>query len=243
MERARWVLPLIGIAIASALGFLFERSAARLTALSDHGIQASAQITQTTSSITAYAYTVDGAPYSWSVEREKAPFAAQEIIRILVLPEDASFSRPTTDRQSIAKEAAGVRAFGFKTLAGILFFFLGFAVISHLQLMRAREGGEAALVGPEAVRWRLMTFGIVLAPFLIGITGWHFVDAAQRDGSIVAPLIGTVLIVAILGGQVWWLTRASDVPIGDRFKRQQKWLVPLLIVVGLARLAAALFQN
>lgn len=243
MERTRWVLALIGIVLTCALAIPAVRNAQRLRGLSEHGIQTSAEVTNATASYTHYAYTVDGVSHTWNVNHDKAPFRTGDTISILILPEDASFSRPTLDRASIAEESKEAMRFAPKVAGVTLWFFLGFALVTHLQLVRARNEGEAAITGPDATRRRLFMIGIVGAPLLIGIMAGHFLESRTKDGSIVAPLLGAVVVGAVLAVQIYWLTRKGDLSIGERIKRQQKWIFPLLIAIAILRVIAMRFAQ
>lgn len=246
LVRSIGVLALLALGVPFVLHALFERQARRLEALGDHG----APVTATVASIGAdqslfYRYVVDGQPYEWSVRRDAAPYAVGATFEAYYLPEDPSFSRPGPDRSVATLEAASNRSGTTKGLLGIFWFFGMFAAMSAIELIELRRVGVEAYTSAEGraagMRRRLVSMGVILLPLLFAIGYWHFRDAEAHGESPVAPLIGLVLALGVLGGTVAYALRRGPAEAQARAARLARWAAPIAIVIAILRLLAFLF--
>lgn len=236
LTRWRLIFLLMAVVLPAGCYGLFERQARRLDALSDHGEPAMATVTGVNREGTVfYAYGVGGTTYTWNVAREAAPYEAGESFDITYLPEAPALSRPG-GRSRAAAEAASNRSFAWKAEAGTFAFFAFNMILCDVRLRRVRKTGQTELTDARAYRTRLILAGVMLAPFLVLVFGWHLGDALRRGESVWPVVLGVVVSLAVLGGTGLYVLREGRLGAAARGSRLLKWVAPLAL--GIAALRA-----
>jgi len=220
------------------LFLLLERQASRLDALAARGEPAEARVTAVSrdQAFTAYAYRVGGTEYSWDAARTDAPFAVGQSFRIVILPDEPSFSRPFTDRRLAAKEAAGNRSFSLKACAGVALFLLLCAGLTHRDLTRLRDGTVSELNDPKAYERRLRVTATVLIALVLGVSAFHFSDARARGESVIPVVLTAFVGAGILASVLYFGGRDGPLKASERSAKILRWAVPAAIGIGLVRL-------
>jgi hypothetical protein len=240
LERSRLAFGLLALVVPSCSSALFERQARRLGALGDHGAVAEATVVgvtqQQSKTFVEYAYRVGAGSYTWSVEQRKAPYQAGESFPVLYLPEDPSFTMPGTDRSKATVEAASNRSFSRKVVGGLFAFFASIVILCELQLRGLRKRGVAELDDPRAYRRRLIGSGVILAPLLALVFGWHVQDALAKREPIWPEVLAAVVALSLIGGVVFYTAREGPAQASARSARILRWVAP--IAFGVAALRA-----
>lgn len=230
------------IVVPAGLYGIFERQARRLDALGDHGELMEATVTsmsrQGSETYVSYEYTVGGATYTWSAAQHDAPHAVGESFSIRYLPEDPALSRPGADRSRATAEAASNRSFAWKAEAGVFGFFAFNLIICDVRLRRLRKTRQTELTDPKAYRTRLVLTGVMLAPLLVLVFGWHAGDALKRGESLWPVVLGVVGSLAILGGTGFYVLREGHTHVAARSARLIRWAAPLAAAVAALRALA-----
>jgi hypothetical protein len=241
LVRTRWVLLGLMVLVPAGCHGLFERQARRLDALSEHPARTPGTITrierQGGAAYATYEYAFGATRGSWTVSREDAPGEVGAPLEVLVLPEEPDFSRPATARLGPAEEAAGNRRFTRWAVLGAAYFFFAILALAELNLRKARRG-VTELTDPTAYRQRLVVTAGLLAPVLLGITAWHWQDAAGKGESGWPVLLGLGLAVGVLGGTFAYAAKDGPAQASARSARVLRWAAPLATGLALVRLLA-----
>ena len=240
LSRWRTGLAIAAVVLPLGLYSLFERQARRLDVLAEEGAPVEALVTGVSrdGGTTYYAYLVDGAEFTWSVARDEAPHAPGETFTATYSPGDPALSRPFSDRSLAAEESTHVRGFALKTVLGMAWFLGVFAVITHLQLRRARAGAPPETSDPAAFWRRLGMVGAAIVPMLILIFGFHAQNALEQGQSIVPVVLGIVLVLALIGGLMFYLVRRGPEEVRSRSAKLMRWIAHIAVGVALLRLLA-----
>lgn len=228
------------LVVPCALFLVFERQARRLDALASHGEAVDAWVTAISRDqlTTFYAYRVDGQEHTWNVARTAAPFEIGQSFRATYLPETPSFSRPSVDGTLAACEAAQSRSFAWKACIGVALFLLLCAGLTHRDLHRLRAGAPSELNDPEAYRRRLRRTGLALLPLALLIGGFHFQDAQRRGESVMPGIVALILGIGLAGSALYLGGRDGPQKGRERSAKIMRWLVPIVVGIGLIRLIA-----
>ncbi len=234
------------LVVPAALFGLFERQARRLDQLARDGVVADARVTGFSNDghTTFYAYDVRGVEHTWDVRREEAPFAPGETFRVVYSAEDPALSVLGSDRQEGHRAAAKTRGFAWKLALGAAMVFVLVGLLTHRDLRRKQYNTPPELSDPVAYRRRiLITSAAVLLPVILLVVGWHMSDAMEKGQSVVPVVLASVITIALLGGVLMFVTKNGPVDAQTRSARLIRWLAPLAIVIGLARLVVALLDR
>lgn len=236
--RARLVLLTLAIGVPGCLHGLLERQARRLDALGAYGQVTTATVTAVSGGGSiGYAYEVAGRRYTWSVAPSKVPSRAPSF-PVVYLPADPSLNRPGTDRGVGFVEARSNRAFAWKLKAGVCYFFAAIALLNEVQLRRLRRTGVTEAGDPSGYKRRLALSGVLFAPLLALIVGWHALDAEQHGESLGPVVFGALLTLAILVGTWFYVSRDGVSGVAARSARLLKWIAPLALAVAALRAIA-----
>ena len=242
LVRWRAGLGIAAVVLPLLLFGLIERQARRLDALAAEGAEVQAVVTAISrdGGTSHYAYRVDGVEHTWSVAQGEAPYPVGRWFTATYSPEDPSFSRPFAEPSLIAAEAARARAHGWKAALGLFWFFGFFAFVAHRDLGRRRRGAPSERDDPVAYRRRLMLFGGFLLPMVLLILGFHAGDALEQGEPLWPVALSGALVLAILGGVVFFVARRGPREAQARAMKLLRWIAPLALGLALLRLVAAL---
>lgn len=165
--RGRAIFTALALIVPLTLAFLFKRQENRLRALADHGRTATATVTAVShqgGTNTHYRYAIDGADYTWNVNRKEAPFAPGERFDITYLPEAPSLSRPGAYTQERLQKELDPKLTTYAPI-GIFVFCAGAAALCHRNVRRLQKGAPLrtkSLISPEGM-------GRIIAGLLLAI--------------------------------------------------------------------------
>ena len=197
--RWRLIFAVVAVLLPLAFYLVFHRQEVRLRALADHGRAGTAVVTDA-SQYTAYRYEVGGETYTWSVDREKAPYARGASLPIVYLPEDPSLSRPGAVFGPAELDADLDLPLVHKILLGIFGFFAGASLLCHRQIRRLRRG-EPLRTGPRiGPDW----LGRIVALLILGAT-----LSADADAQV------QVVMAKVFGATPFGLPVVAVVAVGE----------------------------
>ena len=197
--RWRVIFAVATVVLPLVLYLVFHRQELRLRALADHGRAGTAVVTDA-SQYTHYEYEVGGATYTWTVDREKAPYALGASLPIVYLPEDPSLSRPGTVYGPAELAADLNLSFVHRLLLGIFAFFAGASLLCHRQIRRLRRG-EPLRTGPRiGPDW----LGRIVALLILGAT-----LSADADAQV------QVVMAKVFGATPFGLPVVAVVAVGE----------------------------
>lgn len=242
-RRVRTGAGVLGLVLPLAAFLLVERNARRLDALVDHGRPVTATVTEVVpqSSITHYAYRVNGTEYRWNVSSEALPLPAGQEFDAVYLPEDPSMSRPASGPRSPALDAKSAHTFAPRAFAVLALIFGGVALLGHREVRRLQRGAPSELDDAAAYRRRIATTGVIFGAVAVAVTGFHVRSALDRHESLAPFALSTALILGLVGVPFYFAYRDGPAAAAQRSAKVMRWIVPAAIVLAVVRLVAMLF--
>lgn len=244
----RWRMGLLAafILLPAALFLLFARQTKRLTDLAEAGEVTTAIVDHHTRQegqvYTHYRYEVNGVSYTWSTGYQDAPVEPGNRLAILYAPRYPSLSRPYVDRSRAHAEVDEQVRFATKAVFVLAYAIAIFALGVQLQLQRLKRYGQNELSDPNAPKRRLAFLTTTLiVPAFVGITSFHWQDAAAKGQSTIPVALSALLVVSVGLGTVWYLTRQ-----GHEESRRQKLMrvvAPLAFWMALLRLLLHFYER
>lgn len=93
-------------------------------------------------------------------------------------------------------------------------------------------------IDPRTFRRRVAVRFAILSPFVLAVFGFHLWDAQRRGETVWPVVLGVALVVALIGGTVFYATREGPDRVRARSVRLLKWVAPLALALAALRAVA-----